>query len=80
MTYLEFALVLFPSHFPPSEVEPGPATQGWRDPLLTALFHLLLRTCTVKREPAESKKKEELEEGRQTSEEDGSTAVQSDDV
>lgn len=53
-TDLEFALVLLPSHFAPGEVEPGPAAQGWRDALLTALFHLIFNTRIVTQEPAES--------------------------
>lgn len=64
-TDLEFSLVLLPSHFAPSEVEPGPSTQGWRDPLLAAIFHLLLNTCTVTQGPTESKGKEEQEKGTQ---------------
>ena len=45
-TDLKPALVLLPFYFTPGEVQPGPATEGWRDPLLTALFHLLFNTCT----------------------------------
>lgn len=56
---LELALVLPHFHFAPSEVEPGPATQGWRDPLLTALYHLLLNTSKVTQTPAERRTKEE---------------------
>lgn len=40
LTHLEFSSILFPFDFSPSEVEPGPATQGWRDPFLTSFFHL----------------------------------------
>ncbi len=40
VTDLEFALILLPFNFASGEVEPGPATQGWRDSLLTAVFHL----------------------------------------
>lgn len=58
MTDLELSLVLFPFHFAPSKVEPGPASQRWRDPLLTALFHLFINTCIVTQETAISKAKQ----------------------
>lgn len=40
LTHLVFSSILFPFDFSPGEVEPGSATQGWRDPFLTAFFHL----------------------------------------
>lgn len=40
LTHLEFSSILFPFDFSSSEVEPGSATQGRRDPFLTSFFHL----------------------------------------
>lgn len=39
-THLVFPSVLLPFDFPAGEVEPGPAPQRGRDPLLAAFFHL----------------------------------------
>lgn len=40
LTHLEFSSILFPFDFSSSEVEPGSATQGGRDPFLASFFHL----------------------------------------
>lgn len=46
-THLVSSSVLLPFDLPPGEVEPGPAPQRRRDPLLTSFFHLFFSTCTV---------------------------------
>ena len=64
VSHLELARVLFPLDLPPGQVEPGTATQGRRDALLTTHLHLGTREDRSGRQEWEKERGRDKRKGK----------------